>query len=75
MRHAQIQDHLELGFGCSNLELQASVKYRSRILMQLEEFLDFTWQISQVQQELVSFTNPHITQLVNIAITEASSMA
>ena len=47
------------------LNSKLQLKYRSRILMQLEEFLDFTWQVSQIQQELVSFTNPHINQLVN----------
>ena len=47
------------------LNSKLQLKHRSRILMQLEKFLDFTWQVSQIQQKLVSFTNPHITQLVN----------
>ena len=37
----------------------------SGILMQWKKFLDFVWQIPHVQQKLISFTDPKISQLPN----------
>ncbi len=39
--------------------------HHNGILMQLKKFLDFVWQIPHVQQKLISFTDPNISQLPN----------